>query len=127
MNKNVELLQSALDRLQTNESSVYFLVYDTKNNPRASVKHIYDIALTLKKNGVNSKILSEDKNYKGVESWLGDKYNDIPVFSIKEDKIEIKIDDILVVPEYYANVLEQVANVKCVKIMLIQQVVQQLM
>ena len=51
-----------------------------------------------------------------------------PVFAAKpiprviEQSIEIKIDDILVVPEYYANVLEQVANVKCVKIMLIQQV-----
>jgi hypothetical protein len=43
------------------------------------------------------------------------------VVSIKDDKIEMKIDDILVVPENYSNVLPQLANVKCVKIMLVQQ------
>lgn len=121
MNKNIEVLQSALDRITTNENIVYFLIYDTKNNPRASVKYIYDLALVLKNNGVNTKMLTEDKSYGGVTSWLGEKYNEIPVVSIKEDKIELKIDDILVIPEYYSNVLEQLANVRCVKVMLVQQ------
>jgi glycosyltransferase involved in cell wall biosynthesis len=121
MNKNVEVLESALSRLESNESCVYFLVYDTKNNPRASVKHIYDMALTLKKSGFNAKILAEDKTYGGVSSWLGDKYSELPVHHIKDDKIEIKIDDMIVVPEYYSNVLEQLSNIKCVKIMLVQQ------
>jgi glycosyltransferase involved in cell wall biosynthesis len=121
MNKNIEILQSALERLESNNSSIYFLVYDTKNNARASVKHIYDMALTLKKNGFNSVILSEDKTYKGVTGWLGDKYKDLPTLSIKDDKVEIKIDDIIVVPEYYSNILEQLSNVRCVKVMLVQQ------
>lgn len=121
MNKNTELIESALNRLESNQNSIYFLVYDTKNNPRASVKYIYDLALTLKNHGFNSKILTEDSTYKGVSSWLGDTYNDIPVNSIKDDKIELKVEDVIVVPEYYANVIEQLSNVKCVKIMLIQQ------
>ena len=54
--ENIEKLESALGRLQTNENVVYFLSYDTKNNARASVKHIYDMALTLKNNGGNVKI-----------------------------------------------------------------------
>ena len=92
MNKieNIEKLESALNRLVENESIVYFLTYDTKTNARAAVKHIYDMALTLKNNGVNAKILVEDKSYSGVESWLGESYNEIPVVSIKDDKIEIK-------------------------------------
>jgi hypothetical protein len=122
MNKeNIEKLESALSRLESNESIVYFLTYDTKNNPRAAIKHIYDLSLTLNKNGIKSKILVEDKTYRGVEHWLGEKYNDIEVVSIKEDNVELKIDDILVVPEHYSNVLEQLANVRCVKIMLVQQ------
>lgn len=120
-NENIEKLKDALGRLENNENSVYFLTYDTKNNPRASVKYIYDLALTLKENGVNSKILVEDETYGGVSHWLGDKYNTIPVVSIKNDKIEIKIDDVLVVPEYYSNVLQQVSNIKCTKVMLVQQ------
>jgi hypothetical protein len=121
MNKNVEVLESALNRLLSNESSVYFLVYDTKNNARASVKYIYDLALTLRNNGFNSKILTEDNTYKGVSVWLGDKYNDIPVNSIKDDKVELKVDDVIVVPEYYSNIMEQLSNIRCVKIMLVQQ------
>jgi glycosyltransferase involved in cell wall biosynthesis len=41
--------------------------------------------------------------------------------SIKEDKIELKIDDVLVVPEYFSNALEQLTNIKCIKVMLVQQ------
>lgn len=119
--ENIEKLESALERLDKNENVVYFLTYDTKNNPRASVKYIYDTALTLSKNGFITKILVEDNTYGGVSHWLGEEYKDLPVVSIKDDKVEIKIDDILVVPEYYSNVLQQLANVKCVKVMLVQQ------
>lgn len=121
MNKNIEILENALERLESNKSSIYFLVYDTKNNARASVKHIYDMALVLQKNGFNSVILTEDKSYMGVSGWLGKSYDSIPTKSIKEDNVEIRLDDIIVVPEYYSNILEQLANVKCVKVMLVQQ------
>jgi glycosyltransferase involved in cell wall biosynthesis len=79
------------------------------------------MALTLKQNGHKSNILVEDKTYTGVESWLGDTYKELPVVSIKEDKIELKIDDVLVVPEYFSNALEQLTNIKCIKVMLVQQ------
>jgi hypothetical protein len=52
---------------------------------------------------------------------MGDAYNELEIVSIKEDKIELKIDDILVVPEYYSNVLQQLASIRCVKVMLVQQ------
>ncbi len=121
MNKeNIEKLESALSRLETKENNIYFLVYDTKNNARASVKHIYDMVLTLRQNGHTAKLLVEDETYTNAE-WLGEEYSDIPVVSIKGDKIEIKIEDVLVVPEYYSNVLQQLSNIRCMKIMLVQQ------
>ncbi len=119
--ENIEKLKEALGRLENSKNTVYFLTYDTKNNPRASVKYIYDLAFILKENGTNSKILVEDSTYGGVSHWLGDKYKDLEVVSIKDDKIEIKIDDVLVVPEYYSNILQQVSNIKCSKVMLVQQ------
>jgi hypothetical protein len=123
MNKqeNIEKLENSLSKLASNEYTIYFLTYDTRNNARASVKHIYDIALTLKENGKNVKILVEDKTYTGVQSWLGDKYDSLEVVTIKDDRVEIKIEDVIVVPEYYSNVLENLSNIKCVKVMLIQQ------
>lgn len=119
--KNIEKLQDALTRIDSSENVIYFLCYDTKGNARAAVKHIYDMALILKESGQNAKILVEDNKYGGVDSWLDEKYNVLPVVSIKDDKIEIKIDDVLVVPEHYSNVLEQLSNVRCVKVMLVQQ------
>ena len=121
MNNNLEILEKTLFTLKNNEHVIYFLIYDTKNNARASVKHIYDLALILKENGSNVKMLSEDKTYQGVSSWLGDKYDSLEVLSIKEDQVHIKLEDILVIPEYYSNVLEQLANVRCNKVMLVQQ------
>lgn len=118
--ENIEKLESALGRLETKENVIYFLTYDTKNNARASVKHIYDMALTLKENGNVTKILVEDKTYTKPE-WLGEGYDQIEVVSIKEDKINILIDDVIVVPEYYSNVLQQLSNVRCTKVMLVQQ------
>jgi hypothetical protein len=124
MNKNkenIEKLESSLSKLNSNEHTIYFLTYDTRNNARASVKHIYDMALTLKESGYNSKILVEDKTYTGINAWLGDKYDSLEVVTIKDDRVEIKIEDTIVVPEYYSNVLESLANIKCVKVMLVQQ------
>ena len=118
---NIEKLESSLGRIQNKENVIYFLTYDTKNNPRAAVKNIYDMALELIDNGYDAKILVEDSTYTGVESWLGEEYKKIPVVSIKEDKIELKVEDVIVVPEYYSNVLPQLANVKSVKVMLVQQ------
>lgn len=119
--KNIEKLQDALLRIESKENIIYFLCYDTRGNARASVKHIYDMALFLSEMGYTSKILVEDNKYGGVASWLGEKYNVIPVVSIKDDKVEMSIDDILVVPEQYSNVLPQLANVRCSKVMLVQQ------
>ena len=118
---NKEVFFEAINRLKSNESIIYFLTYDTKTHARASIKYIYDLALNLNQNGIIAKILVEDKTYTGVSSWLSDKYKDIEVVSIKDDKIEVNIDDMLVVPEYYANALQQLSGIKCIKVMLIQQ------
>jgi len=117
----IDFLQTALDRLEKHESVVYFLVYDTKNNARAAVKYIYDMALILKENGFNSKILVEEGEYTGVKEWLGDVYDSVPIVTIKEDKVELRADDTIIVPEQYSNILPQLSNIKCSKVILLQQ------
>jgi len=119
-NENLIKLKTALGRLEEKSNVVYFLTYDTKNNPRASVKYIYDTVSTLKSNGLNAKILVEDKTYSGAE-WLGDRYKDLDVVFMKDDRVEINVDDVIVIPEYYSNALEQLGSIKCTKVMLVQQ------
>lgn len=118
---SIEILEFALDRLEKSESVIYFLVYDTKGNARAAIKNIYDMALVLRENGYNAKILVEEKGYSGIKGWLGDVYDTLPVVTIKEDKVEIRIDDTIVVPEIYSNILPQLSNIKCSKIILLQE------
>ena len=117
----IDFLEEALGRLENSESVIYFLVYDTKDNARAAVKHIYDMASILKESGHNAKILVEEKDYTGVKGWLGEAYDHVPIMTIKEDNIEIRADDTIVVPEQYSNILPQLANIKCTKVMLVQQ------
>lgn len=117
----IEILESALSRLQIKESAVYFLVYDTKDHARAAIKHIYDMAIVLKQQGYNAKILVEEKAYTGIKNWLDESYDILPIVSIKEDKVELNVDDIIVIPEHYSNILPQLSNMKCGKIMLVQQ------
>ena len=38
--ENIEKLESAYERLKSNQHKLYFLTYDTKTNARASVKYI---------------------------------------------------------------------------------------
>jgi hypothetical protein len=118
--KNIKTLEQCLVKIEEKTNGIYFLCYDTRGNARASVKYIYDLALTLKDNGYKTYILVEDKTYKRPD-WLPEKYNDLEVLSIKDDQPQLKFEDLLVIPEYYNNALEQLVNVPCNKVMLIQQ------
>jgi hypothetical protein len=117
---NLNNLINAKDRLEKNEHTVYFLVYDTKNNARAAIKYIYDSALFLKESGINTKVLVESNNYTKINFWLGDRYKDIEVLSIKDNEVRVQIEDIVVIPEAYSNMLEQFKEIRCTKVMLVQ-------
>ena len=73
---NLEKLESSLSRIDNNENVIYFLTYDTKNNARAAVKNIYDMALTLKENGRTVKILVEDMA--SYQEFVMNKLSTIP-------------------------------------------------
>lgn len=120
-NELINKVNESIERLEKNENVIYFLTYDSKDKPMASIKHIYDIAYILQQNKFNVRILVEDKSYTGVSNWLGDKYKDLEVVSIKENTKQINPEDVLVVPELYSNALEQLSKLKCIKVMLIQQ------
>lgn len=120
-NIDFEIINNTLEKLEDKQNFIYFLIYDTKGNPRASIKYIYDMALVLKNNGYKVRLLSEDNTYQGEKYWLGDKYDSLPVMSIKDNKVTINIEDIIIIPEYYSNILPQLSNSKSIKVILVQQ------
>ena len=113
-------VEQSVQNLEDKSVRIYFLVQDTKGNAKAGVRHIYEIALTLKNNGFNPIIIHENDEYTGVGQWLGEEYMSLPHESIDGQNLKISPEDFIVVPEIYGHVLEQVSNLPCGKIVICQ-------
>ena len=118
--EEIEKLKLALGNLQNKENKILFLTQDTEGLARASVAFNYELVKMFRNNGYNASILYEKKEYKGVGSWLGDEYSSLPHSNIEEGSLQVGTNDIVVVPEIYGHVLEQMSNMPCQKIVLCQ-------
>jgi hypothetical protein len=118
--EKIEKIEKSVENLKSKNVRIYFLVQDTKGNPKASVKYIYDTALLLKNNGYNSIIIHESNDYKGVSEWLDNRYEEIPHQSIEGQNLAISPEDFIVIPEIYGHVMDQLKNFPCGKIVLCQ-------
>jgi hypothetical protein len=116
-----EKVLESIKTLREKRARIYLFAQDTKGNAKASVKYIYDVALTLKKSGFNPIILHEKNDYAGVESWLSKEYmTEIPHQSIEGQNLEINPEDFLILPEIFGYVMDQVKKLPCAKIVLTQ-------
>lgn len=119
-NNLIENLEKSISALENKEARIYFFVQDTKGNGKASIRYIYDFASVLKKNGYNPIMLHEKGDYTSVQTWMGDKYTDLPHQSIEGNNLAVRPEDLLIIPEIFAFVMEQVKNLPCGKIVLTQ-------
>jgi hypothetical protein len=116
-----EKLLISIDNLKNKKSRIYFMVQDSKGNAKASIRYIYQIALTLKKDGFNSIILHEKNDYQGVQTWISEEYmTEIPHKSLEQQNLEISPEDFIVIPEIFGYVMEQIKNLPCGKIVITQ-------
>jgi hypothetical protein len=115
-----EKVKKSIQNLREKKSIIYFLVQDTKGNPKASVKYIYQMAQSLLDGGFNPIILHEKNDYQGVSSWLDESYMKIPHISIENQDLQVSPEDFLVIPEIFSFVMEQVKSLPCAKIVLTQ-------
>jgi len=121
MSDFIKKLEVSIENLNEKKAKIYFFVQDTKGNAKASIKYIYDMALTLKTNGYNSIILHEKPDYFGVQDWLGEEYMDkIPHVSVENSNLEVSPEDTIVVPEIFGYIMGQLTNLPCAKIVLCQ-------
>jgi hypothetical protein len=118
--EKIQKIEKSLENLKNKESRIYFLVQDTKGNPKAGIKYIYDMALSLKNNGYNSIIIHETKDYSGVAEWLGAEYMELPHQEIEGQNLALSPEDFVVIPEIYGHVMEQIKSFPCGKIVLCQ-------
>ncbi len=119
--ENYEKLEKSINNMKEKLSRIYFMVQDTKGNAKGSVRYIYQMALTLKRNGYNSIILHGKPEYFGVSSWLGEEYmTELEHRAIEGTSLEISPDDLIIIPEIYGFVMDQITKLPCGKIVLSQ-------
>jgi hypothetical protein len=78
------------------------------------------MALTLKENGHNVIMLYEKKEYTPVTSWLKGSYDELQHQTLEGQNLAIAPEDVLVIPEIFGFIMEQVKNLPCGKIVLCQ-------
>lgn len=118
--KVAKKIEQEIKKIENKKNKILFFVYDTKGAPNGSLAYIYETANTLKELGYNVQMLHSDKEFIGVESWLGEKYSSLPHFNIEKDSVDVSPSDILVIPELCTSVMSQTKNLPCKRIMLLQ-------
>ena len=128
INETLKNIGEAIDKIKNKECKIVFLSPDTKGTARASVAYIYRQAMTLKNNGYNVSILHEKNDYKligdengnGVGDWLGEEYAKLPHASIESQNLNISPADFIIIPEIFANIMDQVKGFPCKKVVFSQ-------
>lgn len=118
--EHILAVQSAIDDLKNKKFNVSLLSIDSKGRAIASVANIYEHAKVLNDLGYSVTVITEKNDYTSVESWMGAEYSSLPHVSAESQKLQIKMNDFLIIPEVYGNVLEQTANLPCKKVVFAQ-------
>jgi hypothetical protein len=115
-----EKIKKSIERIEQKTNKIYFFVQDTKGNAKASIAYIYEMALTLQNEGFTVIMLHEKKDFVPVSIWMGDNYEGLNHQSIEETNLEIAPEDIMVIPEIFGFIMEQIKNLPCGKIVIAQ-------
>jgi hypothetical protein len=116
----LKIVDDNISRLNNKEFNIYFFVLDTKGNPSSTLEYIYHTAYVLKNKGYNVYIIHQEKEFIGVEDWLGKKYASLPHLNIEQDNVEITPSDFIFIPEIFANVMMQTKKLPCKRVVIIQ-------
>lgn len=121
-------IKKAIELMDNRNFSIYFFTLDTKGNPTAGIANIYEHVKQLNALGFKAAILHEKNDYKlkadengnGIAEWLGEEYAALPHASIEGGQLNIGPSDFIVIPEIFANIMDQVKGFPCKKIVFSQ-------
>lgn len=120
MDENTQnVIKHAIESIDNKDFGIYFFTMDTQGNPIAGVANIYEHVRVLRELGYNAHILHEKNNYTPV-NWLGEDYVNLPHVSVESKELKINPQDLVVVPEIYANVMEQLSKLPGYRVILCQ-------
>ena len=124
----LEQVKDLLNKLENKKFGLYFFTMDTKGNPTAGIANIYEHVKLLTELGYNAHILHEKNDYQlrgdaevsGLADWLGEEYANLSHISIESQTLNIGPEDFIIIPEIFSNIMDQVKNFPCKKIVLSQ-------
>lgn len=122
----LEKLNELLTNVSSNNYNIYLYVPSIPDTVYAmAVEEIYNICLFLRKNNYNAFLITgedeKDPEFK-IPAFLNEELRALPHLSPKKDNISVSASDIMIVPEFFVNVMHQIseAKIQCEKIVLCQ-------
>jgi hypothetical protein len=122
----IEKLNEILSNINSNSYNVYLYVPSIPDTVYAmAVEEIYNICFFLRKNNYNAFLITgedeKDPEFK-IPAFLSEELKALPHLSPKKDNINVSVNDVLIVPEFFVNVMHQIfdAKIQCEKIVLCQ-------
>lgn len=116
----VKQIEANIEKLTNKDFGIYFFTMDTKGTPTAGVANVYEHVKVLNELGYKAYVLHEKNDYTSVGSWLGETYANLPHVSIEKNELRVSGTDVVIVPEIFANVLEQIKGLPCRKMVFSQ-------
>jgi hypothetical protein len=117
MSENLEKIEKIISNIENKGIKFYFFMPSIET-PNSSMYQIYWNASVVKEMGYESIILTESDDYKKPyfvdENLMKMKHTRVT------NKISIAPEDFLIIPEIFTNVMEQLKNFTCEKIVLLQ-------
>lgn len=128
MEEQKKQIESTLQNLNDKTFNLYFFTLDTKGNPTAGIANIYEHVKLLNELGYNASILHEKNDYKlrgneegqGIAEWLGEDYAQLPHVSIEGQQLNVGPADFIIIPEIFSNIMDQVKDFPCRKVVMSQ-------
>jgi hypothetical protein len=120
-NNNIkDLIKESVSKLEKKEFRIFFFVMDTKGNAIASIANIYEHVKILRELGYDAQILHEKNDYTPMGVALGEFYAELPHTSIESQQLKVNTHDFIVIPEIFANVMEQTSKLPSKRIVFLQ-------
>ena len=128
MEEQKKQIESTLQNLNDKTFKLYFFTLDTKGNPTAGIANIYEHVKVLNQLGYSASILHEKNDYKiigneegqGIAEWLGEEYAQLPHVSIEGQQLNVGPSDFIIIPEIFSNIMDQVKDFPCKKVVMSQ-------
>ncbi|MHA1988371.1 MAG: hypothetical protein ACW98D_17185 [Promethearchaeota archaeon] len=126
--EQINRIEEIIGKLDSKDFKLYFFALDTKGNPVAGVANIYEHVRILNELGYNALIMHEKNDYQlntnenglGVDDWLGAEYAELPHISIEDQKLNVKPEDFIFIPEVFSTIMDQVKAFPCKKVVISQ-------